>query len=52
MEIKNSIIQSIELNGTWVSGEWSEDSKVFTYQTSLDGKVSSYTYPNDTAIAP
>ncbi|OAB30038.1 hypothetical protein PMSD_19700 [Paenibacillus macquariensis subsp. defensor] len=52
MEIKNSIIQSIELTGDWVSGEWSEDSKVFTYQTSLDGKVSSYTYPNDTAVAP
>ncbi len=52
--IEKTVIQSIDLVGTWVSGEWSSDSKVFTYQISLDGKVSSYTYPNDTApvIAP
>ncbi|MFB5677233.1 zf-HC2 domain-containing protein [Paenibacillus terreus] len=32
------------LNGTWVGGNWSEDSKTFTYSTEQDGTVSNYIY--------
>ncbi|MFM9279818.1 zf-HC2 domain-containing protein [Paenibacillus jiagnxiensis] len=32
------------LNGTWVGGSWSEDSKTFTYSTEQDGTVSNYIY--------
>lgn len=32
------------LNGTWVSGNWSDDSKTFTYETEQDGITSKYTY--------
>jgi hypothetical protein len=32
------------LNGTWVGGSWSEDSKAFTYSTEQDGTVSNYIY--------
>ncbi|MNW25211.1 hypothetical protein D3C74_19490 [compost metagenome] len=32
------------LNGTWVSGSWSDDSKTFTYETEQDGITSKYTY--------
>lgn len=32
------------LNGTWVGGGWSEDSKTFTYSTEQDGTVSNYIY--------
>ncbi|WP_438346908.1 anti-sigma factor family protein [Paenibacillus sp. FA6] len=39
-----SVIQSIDLVGPWVMGEWSLDSTVFTYKIELDGKTSVYTY--------
>ncbi|MDP4097024.1 zf-HC2 domain-containing protein [Paenibacillus sp. P96] len=32
------------LNGTWVGGSWSEDSRTFTYSTEQDGTVSNYVY--------
>ena len=41
---EKNVIQSIDLVGTWVMGEWSKDSTVFTYQIELDGKTSVYTY--------
>jgi cell division protein FtsN len=44
-ESEKVAIQSIELVGTWVIGEWALDSTVFTYQLDLNGKVSVYTYP-------
>lgn len=43
-EVEKSVIQSIKLVGIWVTGGWSSDGKVFTYQTSVDNKVTEYTY--------
>ncbi|MNP71228.1 hypothetical protein D3C76_1675850 [compost metagenome] len=46
---EKSIIQTIDLVGTWVMGEWSVDSTVFTYHVQdLDGKVSVYSCPKNT----
>lgn len=44
LEIRN-------LNGTWVKGNWSDDSQTFTYETEQDGTSSKYTYtvPQDSA---
>ncbi|GIP20569.1 zf-HC2 domain-containing protein [Paenibacillus sp. J22TS3] len=39
-----TLLSDITLNGNWVKGEWSEDSKTFSYQTSLDDTVKDYTY--------
>lgn len=43
-EVEKSVIQSIKIVGTWVTGGWSSDGKVFTYQTSVDDKVTDHTY--------
>jgi hypothetical protein len=48
-ESEKIAIQSIEIVGTWVMGEWALDSTVFTYQIALNGKVSVNTYPIDAA---
>lgn len=39
-----TLVSDITLNGNWVKGEWSEDSKTFSYQTSLNDTVKDYTY--------
>uniref|UniRef100_UPI000472E8AB hypothetical protein n=1 Tax=Paenibacillus zanthoxyli TaxID=369399 RepID=UPI000472E8AB len=44
-------VDKVTIEGTWVSGKWSEDSRQFTYVTKTDGnKVSgAYTVPQETA---
>ncbi|MGF7046064.1 anti-sigma factor RsiW [Paenibacillus sp. DS2015] len=43
-EAQIEAIQTIDLVGTWISGEWSSDSLIFTYQLDHEGKVAEYTY--------
>ncbi|AOZ91757.1 anti-sigma factor family protein [Paenibacillus crassostreae] len=45
-ESEKTVIQSVDLAGTWIEGVWSTDSTVFTYQVELNGKVSIHSYPN------
>lgn len=42
-----TLLTEITLNGDWVKGEWSEDSKIFSYQTSEQDTVQDYTYKVD-----
>lgn len=51
-ETEKTIIQSIDLVDTWVSGEWSSDSTIFTYKITLDDKVSTFTYNVPAVITP
>ncbi|RUT36461.1 zf-HC2 domain-containing protein [Paenibacillus zeisoli] len=37
-----TLLSDINLNGDWVKGEWSEDSKIFNYQTSKDEITKDY----------
>ncbi|MNM84399.1 hypothetical protein D3C81_964870 [compost metagenome] len=39
-----TLLSDITLNGDWVKGEWSEDSKVFNYQTSKDEIIKDYSF--------
>ncbi|SET67003.1 anti-sigma factor [Paenibacillus sp. NFR01] len=45
---------SLPFKGTWVSGEWSADSRQFTYVTDQDGTqvTEVYTLPADASLAP
>ncbi|AJS57657.1 anti-sigma factor family protein [Paenibacillus sp. IHBB 10380] len=40
---------TIDLVGTWISGEWSSDSMIFTYQLDQEGKAVVFTYHVDSA---
>ncbi|HEY2493693.1 MAG TPA: zf-HC2 domain-containing protein [Paenibacillus sp.] len=40
-------IHTIDLVGTWISGEWSSDSMIFTYQLDQEGKSVVFTYHVD-----
>lgn len=37
-----SVVSSIPLKGTWISGKWSDDGKVFTYQVNENGISKTY----------
>lgn len=43
----STTMQTIDLTGTWISGEWSSDSMIFTYQLNQEGKVVGFTYHVD-----
>ncbi|NMO94864.1 zf-HC2 domain-containing protein [Paenibacillus lemnae] len=39
-----AVIQSLPLQGEWITGQWSEDSKTFTYWTMVDGTEKQHVY--------
>ncbi|OKP88756.1 anti-sigma factor [Paenibacillus sp. P32E] len=48
-----TVLTSLPLEGEWVSGQWSEDSRVFTYVTLKNGNqmTKSYTVPDSVVSA-
>lgn len=44
-----TLLSDIPLNGDWVKGEWSEDSKVFNYQTSKEDALKDYSFNTEDA---
>ncbi|MNI84588.1 hypothetical protein D3C73_1415060 [compost metagenome] len=45
-------LTSLPLEGEWVSGEWSEDSREFTYVTTQNGSEITKTYTVPDSAAP
>ncbi|SDX06690.1 zf-HC2 domain-containing protein [Paenibacillus sp. PDC88] len=41
---EKKLLQAIELKGTWVKGNWSEDSMTYSYELEFEGKTTQHSY--------